>query len=356
MKKLNTLVTTLLCSSAFAQIPSGYYNTAQNKVGLPLRTALHNIIKAHTVVSYNSLYTKFAITDKITIAGAPKVWDIYSYNAANPSATAYYYTYGTGTCGNYAVEGDCYNREHSWPQSWFNSLSGPQSDMFHLYPTDGKVNGIRSNYPYGNVATPSITSTNGSMLGIGTTNAGYGGVVFEPIDEYKGDLARGYFYMTTRYYTEDSGWSSSGATTQCEIEPWELSVLMEWHHNDPVSTKEINRNNSIYGIQNNRNPFIDHPEWADSIWPAAIITNINKTAINALKAVAFPNPTNDVITIDNLTQNSTIEIYNAQGKNIYTTVADKTLLTLNIANYNNGVYMLRVSNKNMQQTIPIIKN
>jgi endonuclease I len=357
MKQLYTLVATLLCSATFAQIPAGYYNTAQGLTLQPLRTALHNIITGHSVKSYASLYTHFAVTDKITIGGAVKVWDIYSYNPVNPAATAYYYSYGSGTCGNYAVEGDCYNREHSWPQSWFNSTSGPQTDMFHLYPTDGKVNGLRSNYPFGNVTTATDSTTNGSRLGTGTNNAGYASIVFEPVDEYKGDLARGYFYMTTRYYTEDASWANSGATTKCEINPWQLSVLMDWHHQDPVSTKEINRNNGIYGIQNNRNPFIDHPEWADSIWPNAIIvTSVANAMQQATKVTAFPNPTTDVVTLQNIANNSSLALYNAQGKLIYTeqTLANAST-TLNLANYPKGLYMLRVSTATTNQTVPIIK-
>lgn len=358
MKQIYTLVAALLCSTAFAQIPAGYYTPAQGLAGLPLRTALHNIIKGHTQISYPGLWGKFSTTDKITISSSPKVWDIYSYNALTPASTAYYYTFSTDQCGSYTVEGDCYNREHSWPQSWFSQLAGPVSDMFHIYPTDGKVNGIRSNYPYGFVSTATTTTTNGSKLGTGTTNAGYGGVVFEPIDEYKGDLARGYFYMTTRYYTEDAGWSSSGATTLCEINAWELSVLMTWHHQDPVSTKEIDRNNAIYGIQNNRNPFIDHPEYADSIWATVplIVTNVANTQVQVTKSVAYPNPTNNVVTIDNLASNSTLQLYNAQGQVVYTEhTANAINAVINMQAFNAGLYVARITNANGTQLLHVVK-
>lgn len=235
-----------------AQIPNGYYDAANGKTGDELKAALHNIIKGHHVVSYEGLLNAFAYTD---CKPNGKIWDIYSN-----------YEYSlSGNCGEYEQEGDCWNREHTWPQSWFNEKTTPRSDLFHVYPTDGYVNGQRSNYPYGEVNNPTYTSGNGSKLGPCVTS-GYSGKVFEPIDEYKGDIARSYFYMSVRYYSEDSGWGSSGMTNKSEILPWAMTMLLRWSDEDPVSDKEIARNNAVYGYQNNRNPFIDHPEYARMIW------------------------------------------------------------------------------------------
>jgi hypothetical protein len=147
------------------------------------------------------------------------------------------------------------------------------SDLFHLYPTDGYVNGMRSNYPFGEVGTASYTSSNGSKLG-NCTYPGYSGTVFEPIDEYKGDFARTYFYMATRYENVIAGWYSNSTEANDVLqnnsfpvyETWFLNMLGEWCVADPVSQKEIDRNNAVYAIQNNRNPFIDHPEYIYSIW------------------------------------------------------------------------------------------
>ncbi len=148
------------------------------------------------------------------------------------------------------------------------------SDIFHVYPSDGKVNGMRGNYPYGETSSASWTSTNGSKRG-SCSFAGYSGVIFEPIDEYKGDLARSYFYMATRYENIIASWESNSETANAVLdgtsdhvfEIWHLNLLLKWHNEDPVSTKEINRNDSIYYLyQHNRNPFIDHPEYAKSIW------------------------------------------------------------------------------------------
>ncbi len=253
MKRILLLATlTMAGSLTWAQIPSGYYDGAEGKTGQELRAALHDIINSHTVVSYDGLKAAYFYTDAYSDG---KLWDIYSN---------YHWT-SSQVCGSYGGEGDCWNREHTWPQSWFGSGT-PKSDLFHVLPTDGYVNNRRSSYPYGEVGSASYTSGNGSKLGTCKTS-GYSGTVFEPIDEYKGDVARGFFYMSTRYYTEDSSWSSSDMTTKCEIKEWALKMLLRWHKQDPVSQKEIDRNNVIYNsYQFNRNPFIDHPEYAEMIW------------------------------------------------------------------------------------------
>ena len=255
-KALATLLLLVLaCSSSLAQIPNGYYNNANGKTGDELKVALHNIIKGHHIVSYSGLLNAFPYTDN---DGNGNVWDIYSNCVFSYS--------GNAQCGEYEQEGDCWNREHTWPQSWFNESTTPRSDLFHVYPTDGYVNGQRSNYPYGEVSnTPVYVSGNGSKLGPCVTS-GYSGRVFEPVDEYKGDIARSYFYMSVRYYSEDSDWGTSGMTNKSEILPWAMTMLLRWSDEDPVSDKEIARNNAVYGYQNNRNPFIDHPEYAHMIW------------------------------------------------------------------------------------------
>ena len=241
-----------LGGSLWAQIPTGYYNSATGKTGDELKVALHNVIKDHHVVSYAGLLNAYAYTD---CDANGKIWDIYSN----------YHFDLNGTCGEYTMEGDCWNREHTWPQSWFNESTTPRSDLFHVYPTDGYVNNRRSSYPYGEVSHPTYTSGNGSKLGPCVTS-GYSGTVFEPVDEYKGDIARSYFYMSVRYYSEDDSWSTSGMTNKSEILPWAMTMLLRWSDQDPVSEKEIARNNAVYGYQNNRNPFIDHPEYARMIW------------------------------------------------------------------------------------------
>lgn len=242
------------------QIPANYYNPATGLSGTALQLALHNIIDNHNPRGYSQLWTDLQVTDNTT---AGKVWDMYS---DIPGGTPpYVFNFISDQCGTYSQEGDCYNREHTFPQSWFNDASPMKTDLFQVVPTDGYVNGMRSNYPYGEVGSTSSVSQNGSKVG-SCNYPGYSGTVFEPIDEYKGDLARNYFYMATRYYGEDSGWPGSPMVNGSQLVAWAEDMLMEWHASDPVSQKEIDRNNTIYGLQYNRNPFIDHPEYADLIW------------------------------------------------------------------------------------------
>ncbi|MBK6836405.1 MAG: endonuclease [Bacteroidetes bacterium] len=343
----------LLSSIGIAQIPAGYYNSAQGLTGQPLKTALHNIIKNHTVVSYNGLWSAFNTTDKKSNG---KIWDIYS---DIPSGTpAYQFTYSSDQCGNYTAEGDCYNREHSWPQSWFNSVSGPQSDLFHIYATDGYVNGQRSSWPFANNGTIFWTSTNGSTLGI-ATDLGYNGSAFEPIDEYKGDLARSYFYMSTRYESEDAGWTTSAATNLSTILPWQLNVLIGWHHFDPVSTKEINRNNAIYNLQDNRNPYIDNPQWADSVWLAQVLAFKNNLELDA-NLLVYPNPCEDILRIDNLSTTleiENIEINDVLGKSILLVSKDEltNATTIDISEFTAGIYFIEVNAVQGKKTFKVVK-
>jgi len=257
---------------------SNYYSGIGNETCENLKTALHNLINNHTSVSYNSLWTHYQTTDDhLNDSGSEIiVWDMYS---DNPAGTENEFTFVIEQCGAYVSEGDCYNREHSFPKSWWGgSTSAPQyTDIFTVIPADGWINGVRNNNPYGEVqsGTETQTTNNGSKLGSSSiTIPGYSGSVFEPIDAYKGDLARGYFYMATRYENVIAGWENFtpesdavlDGTSYQVFETWMLDLLMNWHDSDPVDQKEIDRNEAIYAIQGNRNPFIDHPEYVAAIW------------------------------------------------------------------------------------------
>ena len=260
----------VLFSVVSGQSPSGYYDQASGLTGEALQIALYNIIKGHTSVSYDNVWSAFYHTDAKSNG---KVWDMYS---DVPGGTPpYEFTFGTKQCGSGGggVEGDCYSREHSFPKSWFNELTPMYTDLFHLYPVDQYVNNHRSDNPYGTVSSASWTSLNGSK--VGTCSApGYTGTVFEPIDEYKGDLARTYFYMATRYENVIATWKNNNVngaaildgTSYPVYQTWYLNMLIQWHIQDPVSPKEIARNDSIFKIQHNRNPYIDHPEYVAAVW------------------------------------------------------------------------------------------
>ena len=264
MRKTALLLLFVLANlTLLAQAPSGYYNNANGKDGEELKIALHNIIYNHNTIGYSSIWSAFYTTDHRT-DNVTQVWDIYSDIPG--STPPYVYELGDNQCGEYSNEGDCYNREHSWPQSWFGNQNKPKSDMHHIYPTDGKVNAERGNLPYGEVKKATWTSLNGSKVGTPKTELGYTGSVFEPIDAFKGDIARSLFYMSVCYYQDDSDWGTSGMTNKSEILPWAMTMLLRWSDEDPVSQKEVDRNNAVYAVQGNRNPFIDHPEYAHMIW------------------------------------------------------------------------------------------
>ncbi|KPH10904.1 endonuclease [Chryseobacterium sp. ERMR1:04] len=253
---------------ANAQAPAGYYNAANGLTGAPLKTALSSIItNGHQDKGYNGLWTAYKTTDiDKNYENDGSILDIYSEIPNGPDP--YKYTPGTNQCGTYSVEGNCYNREHVIPQSLFNQASPMVSDINFIRATDGKVNGMRSNYPYGKVGTATFTSKNGSKLG-SSVSSGYSGVVFEPINEFKGDVARMILYFVTRYQSKLSTFSSGnmlGSTAFPGLQTWELNVLLAWHNQDPVSQAEINRNNASYAYQGNRNPFIDNPNYVNQIW------------------------------------------------------------------------------------------
>ena len=264
-------------------IPPGYYNAAAGLTCGPLKTSLRNIISAnYNQLSYTpGVWNAYQTTDqhRNDANTATIIWDMYSDNPAG--AEPYTYTYSSSQCGNYNGESDCYNREHSFPKSWFNDAYPMYSDLNHLFPTDGFVNGKRGNQPYGEVIAPTWTSMNSSKLGP-NTYPGFTGTVFEPRNEYKGDLARGQLYMVTRYENLVSGWQGNAnandilnGTPYPAFDNWYIKMLFKWHLNDPVSTKEINRNNAVFAIQGNRNPYIDHPEYVYLVWECTGILPVN---------------------------------------------------------------------------------
>lgn len=244
---------------AFAAEPAGYYSTCENKSGAALLSALCKKVGPHTNVGYNGLLSLYKTSD---VYPDGTIWDMYSTKHWKPGVT----------CGNYKKVGDCYNREHSFPKSWFNDAQPMYSEAFHIYPTDGKVNGQRSNFPYGECAKGTTLPSNGSVKALGRlgdcTFPGYSGTVFEPDDQYKGDFARSYFYMAAAYNDKIAGWNSKmlAGNSYPAFSSWAINLLLKWHREDPVSQKELDRQEVVYGAQHNRNPFIDHPELAEYIW------------------------------------------------------------------------------------------
>lgn len=273
MKKITTLFALLVGLTAMADIPNGYYTNAVGKSDEALMTALEGIINYHSQLGYNDLWDSYPYTD----TGSDGYYiDMYSTCKYNHDS---YHVSGASNVGQGI------NREHSFPKSWFGGEEYPMfTDLMMIIPTDGYVNQRRSNYPYG-VCARGETYVNEEMgvtmlgkLGTSTYN-GYTATVFEPDDEYKGDFARIYFYMVTCYKSLVKDWPGSAqldyeANNYKAFSNWSLQMLLEWHRADPVSAKEIARNEAVYSSkegnkeygQGNRNPFVDHPELAEHIW------------------------------------------------------------------------------------------
>lgn len=257
-----------------------YYAAIDGKSGKSLFDEIHAIAKVgYHSLGYDGLWSAYKETD---LRADGTIWDMYSDCD---------FRFRNDQCGTYSVECDCYNREHSIPKSWFGGAkTNPGCDIFHIVPTDGKVNGMRNNYPFGEVSSASYTSGNGSKLGssknvsvTGKTIVGNSGVsakcsdkVFEPVDEYKGDFARAYFGTMIKWagdyqaftvgqgkYTFSGNYTVSG---YFGLTKYGVALLLKWHREDPVSQKEIDRNNGIQKTQGNRNPFIDYPYLVEYIW------------------------------------------------------------------------------------------
>lgn len=328
MKKITFLLPIIYCNLLIAQAPAGYYSTATG-TGFTLKTQLHNIIKnSHTPQTYGdlwTLYTTSAFRDNY-YENNGSLLDFYSEKPTG--SDSYEYTTTSQQCGNYTGEGGCYNREHLIPQSYFdNFLVEPmKSDPFHVFPSDGFVNGQRNNFPFGVVGISNYTSTNGSKRGNNINTgfaAGYSSVVFEPINEFKGDVARAFFYFTTRYQDLMSDFFNSTTITSCPAKAMFdgtnsnafsttfFNILYQWHIQDPVSSKEIAQNNAIFNFQGNRNPYIDNPQWIANVWASNL--GINEMTYNIVSI--YPNPANqNFITIQSENTPQNIQLINLNGQ------------------------------------------
>lgn len=338
MKKIYIFLTLIIAAVTLNAQPQGYYNGTEGLTGNSLKSALHNILKNDDHTSYSGLWSAYQQTDRKPNG---KVWDIYS---DIPNGTPpYQFDFGSDQCGNYSNEGDCYNREHLWAQSWSNNDGTNKTDLHHVFPTDGYVNNRRGNYAFGEVSNASWTSRNGSKLG-NNKISGYNGTVFEPIDEYKGDIARALLYVSVRYYQEDSGWSNSDMTNKSVIKDWALNMLLRWHEEDPVSQKEIDRNDAVYSIQRNRNPFVDYPEFVHRIWDP--YWSVEENELTVLVNV-WPNPATSTVNIkgENL---DAVYMYNSVGQLVLTLdVMDNDEQTsVDVSGFNSGIYFMNVVSTN----------
>lgn len=249
-----------------AQAPTGYYSGTENLSGENLKAQLHQIIKAHTTFPYSSSSTD--------------VWDILKVadrDPANPENVILIYKGNSVNAAQEYNNGAGWNREHVWAKSHgdFGETPPAGTDLHHLRASDISVNADRGNKDFDNGGTQHSEAT----------GCYYTSTTWEPRDEVKGDIARMMFYMATRYEGSVSGEPDlelvdyiSGSTTEPIF--GKLSTLLLWHEQDPVDDVERTRNDVVYSYQNNRNPFIDHPEFACLIWGSQCNESVENPVIS----------------------------------------------------------------------------
>lgn len=250
-----SLILILGALTASAGVPDGYYDSLTGLTGKSLRQAAAKIVKQHhTAISYGTnTWEAFEKTDVHLVNGVPTWWDMYSSNNVSVAS------------GHPGM-----NIEHSVANSWWGGTKNDAyKDIVHLNPSNIDANSRKSNYPLGEIGT--LTWDNGVTF-VGKPVSGQGGgsnMVYEPADEYKGDFARVFMYMFTTY--ENISWQDKydwmyNKGSDDFFNPWAIELLLKWHRQDPVSQKEIDRNNAIYEVQHSRNPFVDSPELAEYVW------------------------------------------------------------------------------------------
>lgn len=335
-----------LCISTFAlaQAPAGYYSKADGKSGQELRKAMEGIINPHTSISYgsgkkpgntkNGLWGAYLLTDvwPVGTAKAGKIWDMYS-------STSNFTPVTDQDSGSGNSEGYVYNREHSFPKSWFDDATPMYTDLYHVVPTDKFVNGKRGNNPFGEVGSVSWASEEGfSKLGTASAQLKadgytYSDQVFEPNDMYKGDFARNYFYMLTCYASQVASWPGepNGQMFQNgDFLPWAIKMLLKWSKNDPVDKKERDRIEAVYSLQKNRNPFIDAPGLEQYIWGdlkttpinIAVLTGITQAPTEQASNISF-DIANGMVNVEINKDNTTLRIYDISGRAVINATLNK---------------------------------
>jgi len=264
MKRLFILFVSLSTLTAYVwaqPLSVEEYRRVQGLNQAALKTALHDLIQPRKVLNYGGkgegyTWSGFAVTD---VMSDGSVRDRYS-NIRREFE------------GLNAVTG--MNIEHIWANSWWgHTVNNAYCDLFNLYPADGAANGRKSNNPIG-IVDGTVAYDNG-VTKVGKSSS-YSTdqliTAWEPADEWKGDFARTYFYMATTYQHMTDEWQTKEGlltidpTSWTTMRPWVYELMLSWAADDPVDDIERDRNEAIYTIQGNRNPYVDYPELADYVW------------------------------------------------------------------------------------------
>ncbi len=341
-----------------SNIPQDYYQEANGKSSDQLKEALHQIISNHTVFPYTSSSTD--------------TWDILQLSDQDPqnhdNMILIYtgrsqdkgYRDGTGNYSQYengnGTQNNSWNREHVWPKShgFPDQDDNAYTDVHNLKPSDRSVNTSRGtkDFDFGgnqhSEATECLTDSDS----------------WEPSDSVKGDIARILFYMVVRY---DPGYDHNNNSFDLELVDYttpgnndpilgKLSSLIQWHFDDPVDDFEVNRNEVIFGFQQNRNPFIDHPSLVNFLWGDNVGQNWNENlSINNVTAenlTITPNPSSGILNFSKELKNERIELFSLTGKKIY----DRKVNNINSISLNleSGIYLMKISNNKRVKNSKII--
>jgi len=339
---VKTLLLLIFPILSFAQIPVDYYLTAENYADDALKYELNQIIDNHIEFTYSSTSTD--------------VWDILKETDKDPSNPNNVILIYSGISVDAAQEynsGNGWTREHVWAKSRgdFGTATGPGTDVHALRPLDNSSNSQRSNRGFDNCNNCATVydqwSNNTTSLKDNTDWS------FEPRPEVKGDIARMLFYMAVRYEGYD-GYPdlelSETILPQTDKTPFhgKRSVLLEWHRNDPVDVWEKNRNDIIhYNYQNNRNPFIDHPEIAEHLWGDKMGVNWPEMPLSIVEfsdesVELYPNPASGYINISGLSENTLIDVYDVVGRRVISNMLNAYQEKIDVSQLN-GVYMFRLT-------------
>jgi endonuclease I len=304
MKRLLILSIMLIMTvGIMADPPAGYYNGCDGLLGNQLKTALHNIIDDHEEYSYNALRDYILpYTDQ---------------DMNNSNNVILLYTGWSRPIDDFGGGVSEWNREHVWAKSHGDFGNNPPcgTDAHHLRPTDVSVNGRRSNLDFDN-------GGNHYVDGDGATGCYYDSDSWEPRDEVKGDVARMIFYMAVRY-EGDSGELDLEVVDEVNTGPQpehgKLSTLLDWHFLDPPDAWEMRRNDRVYEYQENRNPFIDHPEYVSRLWYGSQTEEVVIQTFTGIEL--YPNPFNPALNLSCSLQNDSflsVNVYNQKGQFIET--------------------------------------
>lgn len=246
-----------------------YASSLKGKKKAELKTAIYNLCQPDYVPSYgsgsNGTWYYFYVTDR----------NVATNECINRYSTNKYYFGSRGS----AISG--MNIEHSFPKSWWGGAkNNAYKDLYNLYPSESSSNSSKSNYPMGKVTNPKDASAY-ELVGTGT--AGSNGTInlFEPNDTWKGDFCRSYFYMATIY--QNLTWQGTQGKQELQnddwptLQEWAYTLYLEWTREDQVLDVEVERNNAVYGIQGNRNLYIDFPYLAEYVWGDSIDVEFDPT-------------------------------------------------------------------------------